>query len=84
MGYEFPVTRTTAPKQKPDQKALGFGKYYTDHMFIMEYDEGEGWHDGKIVPYGPLPLDPAACTLHYAQMTFEGMKAYRNPEGGVI
>ena len=83
MDYNFKVTRTTSPKEKPDQTALGFGKYYTDHMFIMEYDEGQGWHDGRIVPYGPLPIDPAAATLHYAQMSFEGMKAYRNPEGGI-
>ena len=83
MGYDFKITRTASPKAKPDQSALGFGKYYTDHMFLMDYDEGQGWHDGRIVPYGPLSIDPAACTLHYAQMTFEGMKAYRNPEGGI-
>ena len=83
MEYTFPVTRTTTPKEKPDQHNLGFGKYYTDHMFVMDYDEGKGWHDGRIVPYGPLSLDPAAATLHYAQMSFEGMKAYRNPEGRV-
>ena len=83
MEYKFPVTKTQTPKEKPDQTSLGFGKYYTDHMFIMEYDEGEGWHDGRIVPYGPISLDPAATTLHYGQMTFEGMKAYRNPEGGI-
>ena len=83
MEYKFPVTKTQTPKEKPDQTSLGFGKYYTDHMFIMEYDEGKGWHDGRIVPYGPISLDPAATTLHYGQMTFEGMKAYRNPEGGI-
>ena len=83
MEYTFPVTRTATPKEKPDQKALGFGKTYTDHMFIMEYDEGQGWHDGRIVPYAPLQLDPAATTLHYGQMTFEGMKAYKNPQGGI-
>ena len=83
MEYTFPVTRTTTPKEKPDQKALGFGKVYTDHMFLMDYDEGQGWHDGRIVPYAPLQLDPASTTLHYAQMTFEGMKAYKNPQGGV-
>ena len=64
MDYNFKVTRTASPKEKPDQNALGFGKYYTDHMFIMDYDEGQGWHDGRIVPYGPLSIDPAACTLH--------------------
>lgn len=83
MEYKFPVTRTTSPKEKPDVNALGFGKYYTDHMFIMDYDEGQGWHDGRIVPYGPLSIDPAAATLHYAQMSFEGMKAYLNPQGGI-
>ena len=83
MEYTFPVTRTTTPKEKPDQKHLGFGKTYTDHMFVMEYDEGQGWHDGRIVPYGPLTIDPAATTLHYGQMTFEGMKAYKNPQGGI-
>ena len=83
MEYTFPVTRTNSPKEKPDQNALGFGKYYTDHMFIMEYDEGRGWHDGRIVPYGDLIMDPAAVTLHYGQMTFEGLKAYRDPKGNI-
>lgn len=83
MDYNFKVTRTTSPKEKPDQTALGFGKYYTDHMFIMEYDEGQGWHDGRVVPYGDISLDPAAVTLHYGQMTFEGLKAYKNPQGGI-
>ena len=81
MEYTFPVTRTKSPKAKPDPKSLGFGKYYTDHMFIMEYDEGQGWHDGRIVPYGPLLLDPAAVTLHYAQMSFEGMNRRRSFRG---
>ena len=83
MAYTFPVTRTTHPKEKPDQSNLGFGKYFTDHMFIMDYDEGQGWHDGKIVPYGPISLDPASCVLHYAQMMFEGMKAYRTADGKI-
>jgi branched-chain amino acid aminotransferase len=83
MSYQFPVTRTNNPKPKPDQSNLGFGKYFTDHMFIMDYDEGQGWHDGKIVPYGPISLDPASCVLHYAQMMFEGMKAYLTPEGKI-
>ena len=84
MKYSFPVTRTTTPKEKPtDMSSLGFGKYFTDHMFIMEYDEGQGWHDGRIVPYGPISFDPGATTLHYGQMMFEGLKAYKNPEGGL-
>ena len=83
MEYKFPVTKTNSPKTKPDETKLGFGKYYTDHMFIMDYDEGQGWHDGRIVPYGDISLDPAAVTLHYGQMTFEGLKAYRNPDGEI-
>ena len=82
MDYNFPVTRTTTPKEKPtDESSLGFGKYFTDHMFMMDYDEGQGWHDGRIIPYGPICFDPGATTLHYGQMMFEGLKAYRNPEG---
>lgn len=83
MSYTFPVTRTSHPKPKPDQTNLGFGKYFTDHMFMMDYDEGQGWHDGRIVPYGPLSLDPGSAVLHYAQMMFEGMKAYLTPEGKI-
>ncbi len=81
---EIKITKTTTPKQKPaDQSTLGFGKYYTDHMFIMNYDEGQGWHDARIVPYGPISLDPAAMCLHYGQEVFEGMKAYKTEDGGV-
>ncbi|MCM1055254.1 MAG: branched-chain amino acid aminotransferase [Bacteroides sp.] len=80
---EISIQKTTAPKEKPDQAKLGFGNYYTDHMFIMNYDEGEGWHDPRIVPYGPFSLDPAAMVLHYAQEIFEGLKAYRTAEGKI-
>jgi len=75
--------RTAAPKQKPDQNALGFGRYFTDHMFLMNYDEGQGWHDPRIVPYGSLALDPAAMCLHYGQEVFEGMKAYFGVDGKI-
>ncbi len=81
---EIKITKNTAPKQKPtDQSTLGFGKYYTDHMFIMNYDEGQGWHDARIVPYAPIELDPAAMCLHYGQEVFEGMKAYKTVDGGI-
>ena len=84
MKYTFPVTRNEHPKTKPtDESSLGFGKYFTDHMLIMDYDEGKGWHDGRIIPYGPICMDPGSTTLHYGQMMFEGLKAYRNPEGGL-
>ena len=82
---EIRVERTNHPKQKPtDENKLGFGTIFTDHMFMMNYDEGEGWHDPRIVPYGPIPLDPAAMCLHYGQEVFEGMKAYKSAEGKVL
>jgi len=58
-------------KEKPDQNALGFGKYFTDYMFIMDYDQGQGWHDARIVPYGPIPMSPASTALHYGAEIFE-------------
>ncbi|MEA4965560.1 MAG: branched-chain amino acid aminotransferase [Oscillospiraceae bacterium] len=84
MSYHFPVTRTTSPKPRPeDVSKLGFAKYFTDHMFVMEYDEGQGWHDGRVVPHAPFLIEPASAVLHYAQMMFEGMKAYRRPDGTI-
>ena len=78
------IERTTAPKAKPtDETKLGFGKIFTDHMFIMNYDEGEGWHNPRIVPYAPIALDPAAMCLHYGQADFEGLKAYRRADGSI-
>ena len=81
--YNFPITRTENPKVKPDPDTLRFGTEFTDHMFIMDYEEGKGWIDGRIVPYGPLSLDPAAVVFHYAQEMFEGLKAYKTKEGKV-
>ncbi|MDR3304866.1 MAG: branched-chain amino acid aminotransferase [Clostridiales Family XIII bacterium] len=80
---ELKITKTPNPKAKPDPAALGFGEEFTDHMFILDYDEGAGWHDPVIVPYGPLSLDPAAAVLHYAQEMFEGLKTYRTEAGHV-
>ena len=77
------ITKTTQPKAKPDAKSLGFGKYFTDHMFLLNYETGKGWHDPRIVPYAPLELDPSAMVFHYAQEVFEGMKAYRTADGSV-
>ena len=74
---------STTPKEKPDQTKLGFGIYYTDNMFVMDYTEGKGWHDARIVPYAPISLDPAAMVFHYAQESFEGLKAYRTPDGSI-
>ena len=80
---EIKITRATTLKEKPDSSALVFGKAMTDHMFIVDYDAGQGWHDPRIIPYGPLPIDPAAKVLHYAEEIFEGMKAYRTADGSI-
>jgi branched-chain amino acid aminotransferase len=61
----------------------GFGSHFTDHMLCVEWTPEEGWHDARVEPYGPLTLDPATAVLHYAQETFEGMKAYRHDDGSV-
>lgn len=75
---DIKVTKTTAPKQKPAaDQPLGFGKIFTDHMFIMNYTEGQGWHDPRIVPFDRISLSPAAMVYHYGQEMFEGLKAYR-------
>ncbi len=70
------IEKTTKPKEKPDPTTLEFGTVFTDHMFILDYTVDEGWHDGRIVPYGPLELDPASTSFHYGQTVFEGLKAY--------
>lgn len=78
------IELTKHPKQKPtDESKLGFGQIFTDHMFIMDYTNEKGWHDARIVPYGPLEMDPAAMCLHYGQSIFEGMKAYRGVDGKI-
>ena len=74
---------TNAPKQKPDESKLGFGKFFTDHMFVMDWDSENGWHDARIEPFGPLVLHPAATVFHYGAEIFEGLKAYRRPDGDV-
>ena len=80
---EIKVTKTTHPAEKPDSSTLGFGKVFTDHMFIMDYSADKGWHDARIVPFGPLPLHPASTVLHYGVEIFEGLKAYRRADGKV-
>ena len=84
MKPEIRIVRTQAPKPKPPSDSLGFGQYFTDHMFIMDYTAGKGWHDPAIVPYAPLILDPAALVFHYGQAVFEGMKSYRSSDGRVL
>ena len=80
MKYTFDIQKTANPKVKPDPDTLKFGKEFSDHMFVMDYSTEKGWHDGRVVPYGPLSLDPAAAVFHYGQEIFEGMKAYRTAD----
>lgn len=77
------ITRTTKPAPKPQDSTLGFGQKFSDHWFRCDYDEGKGWHDAQILPYGHLSLDPAAAVLHYAQAVFDGMKAFRGVDGKI-
>ena len=75
-----------SPRSDADRTAIleapGFGKYFTDHMVRIEWADGE-WGEGQVVPYGPLSLDPATMSLHYGQEIFEGLKAYRQPDGSI-
>jgi branched-chain amino acid aminotransferase len=80
---EIAITRTTTPKQPPADATLTFGQVFTDHMFLMEYHDGRGWHDPRIMPYAPFSLDPATCVLHYGQAIFDGMKAFRGHDGHI-
>ena len=83
MESQLRISLTDQKKEKPASDKLGFGIHFTDHMFTMDYTEGKGWHDPRIIPYGPLTLDPAAMVFHYGQAVFEGLKAYRGKSGEV-
>lgn len=78
---EIRIEKATALKEKPDFSKLGFGKYFTDHMFMMEYSETDGWHNARIVPFGYIPIHPASTVLHYGAEIFEGLKAYKTADG---
>ncbi len=80
---DIKITKTTCPKEKPDSSALGFGKIFTDHMFIMDYSKEKGWYDARIVPFGDIAIHPASTVLHYGSEIFEGLKAYRRADGKV-
>ena len=79
IRYEY----TAQKKVKPDYSALGFGKYFTDHMFLMDYNTEKGWHDPRVVPFQNLSLSPATAVFHYAQEMFEGLKAYKTADGKI-
>jgi branched-chain amino acid aminotransferase len=72
------IEKRTSLKEKPQPDQLGFGQYFTDHMFLMDYSLDQGWHDPRIVPYAPLTLDPASMVFHYGQAVFEGLKAFKS------
>jgi len=83
---EIKITQVDESKRRaslPGDTQLGFGRYFTDHMFKVDYDPEGAWHDARIEPYGPLNLDPACIVFHYAQEIFEGLKAYRGVDGGI-
>jgi len=77
------ITKTTAPKVKPEASTLGFGKFFTDHMFMMDFSREDGWHDARIIPFANISLHPASTVLHYGSEIFEGLKAYRRADGKV-
>ena len=84
MEKSILIKPTQTPKPKPDQNNLGFGHYFTDHMFIMDYSTEKGWYDPRIIPYAPLELEPSTMVFHYGQIIFEGLKAYRTEDGRVL
>src|ERR1700744_509575 len=83
----FTVERNPRPRSSDDRAAMlaapGFGKYFTDHMVRIDWTADGGWAQGQVLPYGPLALDPATMSLHYGQEIFEGLKAYRQPDGSI-
>ena len=77
---DIKIIQTATPKEKPDSSTLGFGKIFTDHMFMMDYAADKGWHDARIVPFENLSIHPASTVLHYGSEIFEGLKAYRRAD----
>lgn len=77
---ELKIIRSEHKKEKPTGK-LGFGKYFTDHMFVAEYSEDKGWHGARIVPFGAISVHPASTVLHYGAEIFEGLKVYKTKDG---
>jgi branched-chain amino acid aminotransferase len=80
---DISVQLSTSRKPIPSADALSFGAAFTDHMFLAEYTDGQGWYSSRVVPYAPLTLDPSCAAIHYGQSMFEGMKAFRQASGRV-
>jgi branched-chain amino acid aminotransferase len=87
MTLDISTTASDSPRSEAEVAEIlanpGFGIYFTDHMFTLEWTPDRGWHNARITKYGALSLDPATAVLHYAQETFEGMKAYRHADGSI-
>ena len=87
MLWEIDLSPTATPLAATDRDAIladpGFGKHHTDNMVVANWTEGQGWHDARLVPYGPVSFDPCTNFIHYGQSIFEGLKAYRQPDGGI-
>ncbi len=80
---EIKITKAAVLKEKPDSSTLGFGKIFTDHMFMMDWNSEKGWYNARIVPFGRIDIHPASTVLHYGSEIFEGLKAYRRKDGKV-
>ncbi len=80
---EIEIKKTNSPRPKIATEKLGFGKYFSDHQFMLDYNNGR-WEKPRIEPYGPLNLEPGACVLHYSQCLFEGQKAFRTKDGKIL
>ena len=80
---EIKFEKNLSPLKMPKESELGFGKFFSPHMFVMDYEEGLGWHDARIVPFGYISLHPASTVLHYGAEIFEGLKAYRTEFGDI-
>lgn len=84
MQLDIAIEKTQTPRARPtSEEGLGFGRYFSDHMFLMEHTIQSGWNNPRLIPYQPLPLDPGASVLHYGQALFEGMKAFRGDDGKI-
>ncbi len=80
---DIKLTRNENPAPLTPEESLGFGRIFTDHMLLWDWEDGRGWHDPRIVPFAPLSLHPASTVLHYGAEIFEGLKASRREDGGV-
>jgi branched-chain amino acid aminotransferase len=83
MSEAIRITKAATRKPKPKDAELGFGSVFSDHMFVMDFQEEKGWYDPRVEPYGPFSLDPATAVLHYGQGLFEGLKAFRGRDGKI-